>query len=156
MSDLRQGEEVLYEGRPSWRALLGFYAIGVLAAVVAGAIVAVAASVGAGIGAGVALFAATLVVGYARRLFTKYLITDQRLRISRGMIRRKVQETRLERVQNVNYEQGFVDRALNVGTVDFDTAATDDSEFKFEWVVDPEKVVATVHAAVERAEAERL
>ena len=120
------------------------------------AIVWLIASPAPGVGAGIAIVAVVLAVGYVRRLFTKYLITDQRLRISRGMIRRKVQETRLERVQNVNYEQGFIDRALNVGTVDFDTAATDDSEFKFEWVVDPEKVVATVHAAVERAEQAQL
>ena len=36
----------------------------------------------------------TLVVGYLRRVSTKYLITTQRLRISRGLVRRSVQEMR--------------------------------------------------------------
>ena len=56
-------------------------------------------------------------------------------------ISREVQETRLERVQNVNYQQSVLDRMLGVGTVDFDTAGTDDSEFRFEWVDGPEEVV---------------
>ena len=84
---------------------------------------------------------------------TKYLITTQRLRISRGIVSKNVQETRLERVQNVNYEQGVLDRLLGVGTVDFDTAGTDDSEFRFEWVNDPEQVVRAVDQAVEEARA---
>ena len=96
------------------------------------------------------MFALTLVIGYVRRLFTKYLITNRRLRISRGIVRRNVQETRLDRVQNVNYEQGVIDRLFKVGTVDFDTAGTDDSEFKFEWVNRPEAVVRAVDEAIAR------
>ena len=92
-------------------------------------------------------------IGWLRRISTKYLITTQRLRITRGIISKKVQETRLERVQNVNYEQGVLDRVLGVGTVDFDTAGTDDSEFRFEWVNNPEQVVRAVDQAVEEARA---
>jgi uncharacterized membrane protein YdbT with pleckstrin-like domain len=62
-------------------------------------------------------------------------------------VRRRVQETRLDRVQNVTYDQGVIDRVLNVGTVDFDTAGTDDSEFRFEWVNEPEAVVRAVDEA---------
>jgi uncharacterized membrane protein YdbT with pleckstrin-like domain len=98
----------------------------------------------------------TLVIGYLRRIGTRYLITSQRLRISRGIIRKNVQETRLERVQNVNYKQGILDRLTGVGTVDFDTAGTDDSEFRFDWVNDPEGVVRTVDHAVEEARAGTL
>jgi uncharacterized membrane protein YdbT with pleckstrin-like domain len=93
----------------------------------------------------------TLVVGYLRRISTKYLITTQRLRISRGVIRRTVQETRLDRVQNVNYEQSLFDRILRVGSVDFDTAGTDDSEFRFEWVNGPETVVRAVDEAIHQS-----
>ena len=99
-------ENQLYEGRPSWRALLSFYASGLIAALVLGGVLWLTASPGAGSGVAVAVFAITLVIGYLRRLFTKYLITNRRLRITRGIVRRKVQETRLDRVQNVNYEQG--------------------------------------------------
>jgi uncharacterized membrane protein YdbT with pleckstrin-like domain len=147
--ELREGEQVLYEGRPSWRALLAFYVYGLGIAVAAAVIVWLAASPGAGVATGVVIALGTLVIGYARRLFVKYLVTNRRLRITRGILRRKVQETRLERVQNVNYDQSVLDRMLRVGTVDFDTAGTDDSEFRFDWVNGPELVVRNVDEAIE-------
>jgi uncharacterized membrane protein YdbT with pleckstrin-like domain len=150
--ELRAGEHELYEGRPSWRALMSFYLGGL------GLALAVVLVVGLALGewalalviAG-ALAVLTLVVGYMRRVSTKYLITNQRLRISRGIVRRNVQETRLERVQNVNYNQSVLDRMLGVGTVDFDTAGSDDSEFRFDWVNGPEEVVRAVDHATEEA-----
>jgi uncharacterized membrane protein YdbT with pleckstrin-like domain len=50
-------------------------------------------------------------------------------------------------VQNVNTEQGVLDRILQVGTVDFDTAGTTDAEFAFRGVSQPEKVVQAVDRA---------
>jgi uncharacterized membrane protein YdbT with pleckstrin-like domain len=98
--ELRASERELYEGRPSWRALMSFYAIGIGAAVVVLVIVGLLAD-SWGLAAAVAavIVALTLVIGYLRRVSTKYLITTQRLRISRGIVSKKVQETRLERVQ---------------------------------------------------------
>jgi uncharacterized membrane protein YdbT with pleckstrin-like domain len=154
--DLREGEDVLYEGRPSWRALLAFYIYGMVGAAAAGVIVwLVADSAAGGVLVAVAVAAVTLVVGYLRRLFTKYLITSRRLRITRGIIRRQVQETRLERVQNVNYDQTVIDRMLRVGSVDFDTAGSDDSEFRFDWVNRPEQVVRAVDEAIAESEVPR-
>jgi uncharacterized membrane protein YdbT with pleckstrin-like domain len=148
----RASEHELYEGRPSWRALMSFYAIGIgLAALVVVVLGLLAGSWAPAIVIAAAIAALTLLVGYLRRVSTKYLITTQRLRISRGILRKSVQETRLERVQNVNYQQGVLDRLLGVGTVDFDTAGTDDSEFRFEWVNEPEQVVRAVDRAVEEA-----
>ena len=152
--ELRAGERVLYEGRPSWRALMTFYAGGLTVAALAVVIFGLlAGSWELGTIAPAAIAGLTLVIGYLRRVSTKYLITTQRLRISRGIVRRNVQETRLGRVQNVNYQQGVLDRLLGVGTVDFDTAGTDDSEFRFEWVNGPEEVVRAVDQAVEEARA---
>ena len=148
--ELRSGERELYEGRPSWRALIGFYLIGIGVAIAVVVILGLLADeLGLAIAIGAVIAALTLVIGYLRRIATKYLITTQRLRITRGIVSKKVQETRLERVQNVNYEQGVVDRLLGVGTVDFDTAGTDDSEFRFEWVNGPEDVVRAVDRAAE-------
>ena len=150
--EMRAGERELYEGRPSWRALMSFYAIGIgVAALVLVVVGLLADSWGTAIVIAAVIAGLTLVVGYLRRIGTKYLITTQRLRISRGLVRKNVQETRLERVQNVNYQQGVLDRVLGVGTVDFDTAGTDDSEFRFEWVNQPEEVVRAVDRAVEEA-----
>jgi uncharacterized membrane protein YdbT with pleckstrin-like domain len=153
--DMRAGERELYEGRPSWRALMSFYAIGVgVAALVLVIVGLLADSWAPAIVIAAIIAGLTLVVGYLRRIGTKYLITTQRLRITRGLVRKNVQETRLERVQNVNYQQGVLDRMLGVGTVDFDTAGTDDSEFRFEWVNEPEQVVRAVDSAVEEARGE--
>ena len=150
--EMRAGERELYEGRPSWRALMSFYAIGIgVAGLVLVVVGLLADSWGTAVVIAAVIAGLTLVVGYLRRIGTKYLITTQRLRISRGLVRKAVQETRLERVQNVNYQQGVLDRMLNVGTVDFDTAGSDDSEFRFEWVNEPEDVVRAVDHAVEEA-----
>ena len=153
--ELRAHENELYAGRPSWRALMSFYAGGIGLAVLVLVILGLLAGewpLAAAIAAALAVL--TLLIGYLRRVSTKYLITNQRLRISRGIVRRNVQETRLERVQNVNYQQSVLDRVLGVGTVDFDTAGTDDSEFRFEWVDGPEQVVRAVDHAVEEARSE--
>ncbi len=147
--ELREGEEPVYQGHPSWRALASFYLLGLLVALAVVLVVAVAIGETAiGIVLGGVIAAVVLVVGYLRRVFTRYVITSQRLRISRGIVSRKVQETRLDRVQNVNFDQSVIDRMLSVGSVDFDTAGTDDSEFVFEWVNDPEGVVRAVNDAI--------
>ena len=147
--ELREGEESVYQGHPSWRALASFYLLGLLVALAVVLVVAVAIGETAiGIVLGVVIAAVVLVVGYLRRVFTRYVITSQRLRISHGIVSRKVQETRLDRVQNVNFDQSVIDRMLSVGSVDFDTAGTDDSEFVFEWVNDPEGVVRAVNDAI--------
>jgi uncharacterized membrane protein YdbT with pleckstrin-like domain len=93
------------------------------------------------------LFAIILGVGFLMRIATTYTITNHRLHIKRGIIARKTQEARLERVQNVNTDQGVLDRILQVGTVDFDTAGTTDSDFAFRGVAQPEKVVSAVDRA---------
>jgi uncharacterized membrane protein YdbT with pleckstrin-like domain len=150
--EMRAGERELYAGRPSWRALMSFYVIGIGVAVLVLVILGLLAdSWDTAIVIAAVIAGLTLVIGYLRRVSTKYLITTQRLRISRGLVRKNVQETRLERVQNVNYQQGVLDRVLGVGSVDFDTAGTDDSEFRFEWVNHPEEVVRAVDRAVEEA-----
>jgi uncharacterized membrane protein YdbT with pleckstrin-like domain len=153
--ELRAGEQTVYEGHPSWRALTSFYIVGLVAAVAVFVVVGLLVDEFAlGVIAAVALAALTIVVGWFRRVSTTYLITNQRLRISRGVIRRRVQETRIDRVQNVNFDQTVVDRVLHVGTVDFDTAGTDDSEFRFEWVNGPEDVVRAVNDAIHERESE--
>lgn len=64
-----------------------------------------------------------------------------------GIIARKVQETRLQRVQNVNYDQGVYERIMQIGDVEFTTAGTDESNFVFAGVAQPEQVVQQVEHA---------
>ena len=145
--DLQPGEKVIYEGHPSWRAIIGFYLKGIAAAAVVGIVVKLVDSTGLGILVFVALVAITILAGFIKRVATVYVITDHRLNIKRGIVARKVQETRLQRVQNVNYSQGVYERVMQIGNVDFDTAGTDDSDFVFEGVSQPEQVVQQVEKA---------
>ena len=146
--NLHPGERVLFEGHPSWRAILGFYLKGAVIAVV----VAVIAKI-AGAGSGtvflivLVILGLTVLIGFLKRVSTTYTITDRRLNIKRGIFSREVQETRLERVQNVNYNQSVYQRVMQIGDVDFDTAATDDYNFVFAGVADPDEVVHRVDQA---------
>jgi uncharacterized membrane protein YdbT with pleckstrin-like domain len=146
--DLQPGEKVIYTGHPSWRAIIGFYLKGSLvgagAAVLAGLI---DSSVGLGIVTFIVIVAITILVGFIKRVATVYTITDRRLNIKVGIIARKVQETRLQRVQNVNYDQGVYERVMQIGNVEFTTAGTDESNFVFAGVAQPEQVVQQVEQA---------
>jgi len=51
----------------------------------------------------------------------------------------------------VNTNQTLLQRVLSVGTVDFDTAGTDDSEFRFVGIADPGSVVQAVDRAQREA-----
>jgi uncharacterized membrane protein YdbT with pleckstrin-like domain len=158
--ELHPGEQVIYEGHPSWRSTLALYGRGAVAALALGALTALVTAVadggvswGAVILVVAAAVAVTVLVGLVQRAFTVYAITTQRLRIQRGIVARKVQQTRIERVQNVNTDQGLLERVLHVGSVDFDTAGTTDSDFRFVGVDDPENVVAAVDRAQREAAA---
>jgi uncharacterized membrane protein YdbT with pleckstrin-like domain len=145
--DLQSGERVIYQGHPSWRAILGFYLKGVLAAVVIAVVVGLVDSTGLAVLVGAGLIALTVLAGFIKRVATVYTITDRRLNIKRGIVARNVQETRLQRVQNVNFNQGVYERIMQIGDVDFDTAGTDDSNFIFSGVAQPEQVVEQVDRA---------
>jgi uncharacterized membrane protein YdbT with pleckstrin-like domain len=160
---LHAGEQILYEGHPSWRAILDFYLKGIAAT----AVIAAAAALITGMGDGgadsglvtiIALVgvAGTILIGFIKRVATSYTITNRRLHIKRGIVSRTIQETRLERVQNVNYTQSVLQRILQIGNVDFDTAAGDDYNFVFSGVADPSDVVHMVDEATRRGGTEGL
>ena len=151
---LHPGEQVLYEGHPSWRAILDFYIKGILATAVICLLIALATgTIGDETDKGLVTIVAlvgvalTILVGFIKRVATSYTITNRRLHIKRGIVSRTIQETRLERVQNVNYQQSVLQRALQIGDVDFDTAAGDDYNFIFEGVGDPADDVHKVDQA---------
>lgn len=145
---LSPGEQVIFQGHPSWRALLGFYLKGILIAAILGVLIKLFGSGSVTVFLVVLVaIGLTVVIGFVRRMATTYTITDRRLNIKRGIASREIQETRLERVQNVNYRQSVYQRLMQIGDVDFDTAATDDYNFVFVGVADPGEVVHRVDQA---------
>jgi uncharacterized membrane protein YdbT with pleckstrin-like domain len=151
--DLHPDEHVVFEGHPSWRGLLAFYIGGVAGAVAIAVIAGLLTSFAVGLLVGVVLVAGVLVFGFVKRMSTTYLVSTQRLYIRRGLLSKREQQTRIDRVQNVNTAQSLRERILRVGTVDFDTAGTDDSEFRFIGIANPGSVVSAVDRAQREAAA---
>lgn len=151
--ELHPEEHVIFAGHPSWRGTLSFYVRGAVVALIGAAVAALVTVIGSGFSAGitiaafVVLMAIVILVGFLFRFSTTYTITNQRLTIERGILSKHMQQTRVERVQNVNTDQTLLDRILRVGTVDFDTAGADDSDFTFRGVAGPDEVVRAVDAA---------
>ena len=151
--ELHPGEQVVFEGHPSWRGLLSFYIGGFFAVAAVGVIAGLIWGFWLGLVVGAVLLALLLVVGFVKRMATTYMVSTQRLYIRRGLLSKRMQQTRIDRVQNVNTAQSLRDRLLRVGTVDFDTAGTDDSEFRFVGIANPAAVVRAVDRAQREASA---
>jgi uncharacterized membrane protein YdbT with pleckstrin-like domain len=149
--DLHPDEVIVFEGHPSWRAVLSFYIGGFVGAAVIGVIVALLASTFLGVVVGVVLLVLVILAGLIKRTATDYMISNQRLYIRRGILSKNVQQTRIDRVQNVNTEQRFRDRLLGVGTVDFDTAGADDADFRFVGISSPGRIANAVDRAQREA-----
>jgi uncharacterized membrane protein YdbT with pleckstrin-like domain len=151
--DLNPGEVIVFQGRPSWRSILGFYFVGLIVAAAAFAIGLLAADAGIGAAAGAVVLLLVLVWGYLKRFHTRYAITNRRLHIRRGILSRDIEETRLDRVQDVKVTQGLGQRLLGVGTVDFGTSAESGAGFRFEGIANPDHVARQVDRVVHEADA---
>jgi uncharacterized membrane protein YdbT with pleckstrin-like domain len=151
--EVQPGEKVIFSGHPSWRSILSFYVKGIVIVLVAAGIAALVTEISDSVdwaisgAAAAAVLALVVLVGLIMRVTTTYTITDRRLHIRRGVFTRVTRDTRLERVQNVNTRQTILERLLRVGTVDFDTAGTEDSDFSFIGVSSPRAVVELVNKA---------
>jgi uncharacterized membrane protein YdbT with pleckstrin-like domain len=151
--EVQPGEHVLFSGHPSWRSILGFYIKGIVIVLIGAGVAALVTEISDKVdwaisgGVAVAILAGVVLVGLIKRVTTTYTISDRRLHIRRGVFTRVTRDTRLERVQNVNTRQTILERLLRVGTVDFDTAGTEDSDFSFVGVSSPRKVVELVDKA---------
>jgi uncharacterized membrane protein YdbT with pleckstrin-like domain len=160
---VQSGEQVLFCGHPSWRSMLAFHLRGLLAAIAAGiAVGMISAAAGGRVSAlwvtlaVLAVFGFAIARGLVRRRRITYTISSQRLTIETGLLGRELHETRLQRIQNVNFRQSPLERLLGVGTVDFDTAGGAAYGFAFRGVADPHAIVRMVDRALREPGAERL
>ncbi len=151
---LLEGEQVLWQGRPSWRSNLSHFVVWVpialLPAIIAGALTAKDQDTGLPYPTWIAIsiILVILVVGLdvIRRWATYYVVTNERLVVRRGILTRREQTARFDRIQNVSITQSLMDRLLKVGAVSFDTAGTDErsSDFTFRGISDPHSLVRIV------------
>lgn len=146
---------MFFHGHPSVLSLTRFYLKGLLAAIAAGAVAGIVTAIAAGhvqtgwvIAAVLLVFLVVLAAGQLRRIQTTYSITSRRLTIETGLLSKRLHQTRLERVQNVNSTQSLIGRLARIGTVDFDTAGESEFDFSFNGVHDPRGIVRTVDRAL--------
>lgn len=140
--ELLDGERLIWHGYRAWRSQIGFLlAWGLVAVLPAVAGIAIQ---GSGvdprwIGLSMVMLAALIGVAVVRRFWVHYAVSDRRVHLRRGIAARSVQTTNLSRVQNLNLRQSLLDRVLGIGTLDFDTAGTgeSDSDFAFDGIADP-------------------
>jgi uncharacterized membrane protein YdbT with pleckstrin-like domain len=147
-----EGETIVWQGNPSWKAMLLFYVkwtlLSLIPVVVWEGLSAAGTDISAtwfSVATGVGLVL-TYIGGFILRRTTRYLVTDRRIHIRTGIMSRNERTTHVDRVQNVNLNQTIFQRMLGIGDVDWDTAGTDasDADFTFRGVDDPSGLV---HAA---------
>jgi uncharacterized membrane protein YdbT with pleckstrin-like domain len=152
--ELHPGEHVIYEGHPSWRSIVSFYLLGLVVIGAAIAIGVVADKTGIGLVAAAVLAVLVLIVGWIKRITTRYLITNRRLQIRRGILSKHTEETRVERIVDVTVHQTVFDRILMIGAVDFDNASAQQGDlFRFAGVGSPERVVRAIDQVHEETSA---
>ncbi len=144
-----EGETTVWQGHPSWKAMLLFYVKWTLISLIPVAIWVVIDVAGSSVSptwfalATVVLLVLTYALGWVRRVTTRYLVTDRRIQIRTGITTRHERTTHIDRVQNVNLSQTLAQRILGIGDVDWDTAGTDapESDFTFRGIDDPSALV---------------
>jgi membrane protein YdbS with pleckstrin-like domain len=71
---------------------------------------------------------------------TRYDLTSQRLKITTGIVDRKEVEIELFRLRDLSLEQGFLQRMVNVGTVEALSSDKDAPAIRLKWVNNPDAV----------------
>jgi uncharacterized membrane protein YdbT with pleckstrin-like domain len=143
------GENTLWQGHPSWKAMLIFYVKWTVISLIPIAVWVILDVAGKSVSptwfavATLVLLVLTYAVGWVRRVTTRYLVTDRRIQIRTGIASRHERTTHIDRVQNVNLSQSLVQRILGIGNVDWDTAGTEapDADFTFRGIDDPSALV---------------
>ena len=117
---LEPGEEIRYRTTVTWTV----YGPSLLLALcaVASLIVAETSAPLAGIGAFAAVFFALAAIvsflpGWFRRFTTEIVVTDRRIILKRGLIRRHTVEMNMQKVESVDVDQTLVGRLFNYGNI---------------------------------------
>src|ERR1700683_1639870 len=119
-SILEPGEQVRYHTTVSWTSytpaiLLALCALGSLLVAVSHEAMANIGWVAAGVFAGMAIVA--FVPAWFRRWTTEIAVTDRRIILKRGLIRRHTVEMNMQKVESVDVDQTLIGRLFNYGSV---------------------------------------
>ncbi|MGI9658978.1 MAG: PH domain-containing protein [Gaiellaceae bacterium] len=152
--DLIEGEYLVWKGRPSWRSMISFYIRWGIPSLIPLIVIILVRQftdqdwpIWIGIVITLILLVLVALIAWFTRLDQQFTVTSHRLIIRHGILSRREQSAHIDRVQNVSTRQTVVDRMLKVGSVDFDTAGTDDYEFVFDGVNNPQALRETIAEA---------
>ena len=97
------------------------------------------------------MVAALWLVGrYLKWISTNFVITSQRLIFRQGIIAKSGIEIPLDRVNNVNFSQGIIERMLGAGDLLIESGG-EDGQQRFTDIRHPDEVQNLIHAQVEHA-----
>ena len=112
MTQILEGERLIWQGRPTWKWSVSFmlkWGLVGLLPLVAGVLLdrIVSVPVPWFLAATVIFIAAVVVLAWIRRLDSRYTVTDRRVIVRRGIANRNERSASIDRIQNVNTAQGF-------------------------------------------------
>lgn len=77
-------------------------------------------------------------------LFTTLIVTDSRSIVNRGIISRDSSEVQHDDVRNVQLDQNFVERLLNIGDIGISSSGQDDLEVTIKSIPSPNHVLEVI------------
>ncbi|VVB53457.1 Bacterial PH domain protein [uncultured archaeon] len=115
-------EEVLWKGGVSPLSLLSYWVIGLVLTVTI-----ILSPIGL----------IVLLLGAIKMLRSNYEVTNERVKVSFGLISKVTREADVDRIQDILVQQGFLGRILNYGNLYFNTSGSTGYEMVFVNVADP-------------------
>jgi len=79
---------------------------------------------------------------------TTFIVTDKRIAYQSGLVRRTGMSIQLNRINNVSYDQGLLERALNNGTLTIESAA-EQGQTVFRNIPHPNKTRQLIYREIE-------
>jgi membrane protein YdbS with pleckstrin-like domain len=143
-------EHELWHGNYSPRAMYGGWVLALVVTVAGIALSVLVPNPAAWIAAAVAIPAiwlAALVTLIYRRLSVDYTLTTQRFLHKRGLLRRVANQILLVDIDDVAYEQGLIDRFVNVGTITLHSNDASDPKLPLRGIENVEQVANRIDEA---------
>jgi len=119
-NNLMSGETVAMETRLSGIVYMPALVVGLLAAVLYGAIYNSSRQAANSLPVPAVLLAAALILliwGFYRRSYAEYAVTNTRVVVKTGLMRRRTTETMLRQVEGITVDQGLLGRVFRYGTL---------------------------------------
>ena len=144
MVEILEGEQLVWQGRPTWKWsvswMLKWGIVGLLP-LAAGVVLSQFTNLPLVwfFAATVIFIAVVVVLAWIKRLDSEYTVTNRRVVVRRGIANRNERSASIDRIQYVNTRQGLYGRILNFGDIEFDTAGSDlgDSDLALRGINDP-------------------